>query len=156
MNDRRFYHAVVATITVALFMIAVGFANIGIANAHHVPVPDTISDQDAFDIARAEFDAQVAIASESLSLYASATSADEKATTGNIVETALTVGIDHMAGLDVRDCFALWHRAASDLFLFTADGLIASRSGTPNAYADSNAVYSVVTSPYFVTLFDCS
>ena len=33
MNDRRFYHAVVATLTVAMFILAVGFANIGIASA---------------------------------------------------------------------------------------------------------------------------
>lgn len=135
----------------------------GSVQAHHVPVPAVTSDADAYAVAQTEFWAQHAAVQAALQAYTNALDnggVSEAQTAGNMVETAMSTTIDHMAVLDVRDCFATWHEAASGVFVALADGFAAKRRAEPSPYLHANIVYTTVVGTdqgaYFASLFDCA
>jgi len=72
--------------------------------AHHVPVPESVSDVDAFAVYLAEYTAQKDALRESFQLW-DATSGYEKSGVGDALRTGLTATLLHLDSLDVRECF---------------------------------------------------
>jgi hypothetical protein len=124
--------------------------------AHHVFVAEAGTDAEAFATAQLEYAAQLGAVQDAYLLVEGSASGIEALTARNGLEAALVASIDHMAALDVRDCFRLWHVAASGLFEALAVAATEERAGeTPNYYT-SNGWYRILTSPAFATLFDCT
>ena len=143
---------------VALFFLAV-LLLAAPAAAHHVPVPAAVTDAEAFAVAQAEAIAQDAAFTEAWEGYAAAKPGPEKATAMNGLEAGLVVTIEHLAGLDVRACFAPWHRALMALWETVADAMTAIRTGVPLPHERigfGQALSGLMRDPVFAALFDCT
>jgi len=126
--------------------------------AHHVPVAPADTDAEAFTIAQAEAIAQDAAFTEAWEGYVAATSGPEQATAMNGLESLIVVTIEHLSGLDVRECYAAWHRALLALWETVSDAMTAIRTGVPlppDRIGFGQALSGLMRDPAFAALFDC-
>ena len=161
---RNFQRAVYVTIAIAVLILTVSLVNAQLVYGHHVDVPVGASDAEAFVIVQEEVIAQAVAVKVVLDAYDAAASGIEAQTLANDFETAVTTSIEHIASLEVRDCFAGWHYGAVRVFETLADAFAAARRLEPAPYAEANRWVAVmlVVSPYgevslspAVQLFDC-
>ncbi len=105
---------------------------------HHVEVAKADSDSAAFGTYYAEFNAQVLPAVDLYVQYTYATDAAEKSDLAKQTEDALVITIEHVASLDVRECFADF-QAETLAFL---NALVESFAETDPAIAQAGVAYA--------------
>lgn len=144
----------VLVIGLSLFLV-LGVIRVLPTEAHHVAIAESDSDHDAFVSAIVEYSEQHTAVLEAFRLWRDAPSGQESLTALNALESTIEVTITHLEGLDVRECFALWHEAAVREFTTLADDIALARSGGTPTYALPGAYYNLVNNVAFIDLMEC-
>ena len=129
------------------------------ASAHHVEVAPAVSDSDAFGTYLAEYTAQVGGAVDLYIQYSVASDAAEKSDAAKAAQDALLITQEHMAGLDVRECFAPFDEVVTE-FLDTLVRSFEEALGNPiiagalDSYAAT--LYGTLTDQIPATVLACA
>jgi hypothetical protein len=128
------------------------------AYAHHVTVPDVASDSEAFAIYVGEHTAQSEGVVPKFMAYRYAKPA-EKSDLGKDAQTALVVTIEHMASLEVRECFAPFAELVDEFYgtlvrYFEVVGPNPALAEALFAYAGS--LYTALTASIVETVAACA
>lgn len=130
-------------------------------SAHHAPVEDTDTDYDAQVSFIEEYVTYRTEVFELIALRNAATSGPERAGANLAVENAISVTLDHLRSLDVRDCFDPVARVAISEFE-TAVAYFRSIRESENGIGDSSlavkasALGGLMFNVHFAALFECS
>ena len=137
---RNFQRAVYVTIAIAVLIVAVSLVQAQLTYGHHVDVPVAASDIDALGIYVAEYTAQKALVVEAHQRFLAATSAVEASDIGAEIRMGLEATLEHLDGLDVRECFATLHALAIAEFEAVVRAYIVDGDPAVRALAFNDAI----------------
>ncbi len=139
-------------------VLALALSQLGVT-AHHVPVPEAASDVDAFALYLNEYQAQADGVIPVFIQYVYAQDAAEKSDLAKKVQTALLTTVEHMDGLDVRDCFSPLAGLADELFatLIRYFEVVQDNPALADAlFGFGGSLYSAITAAVPDTLAACA